>query len=144
MYRIVYISKASFPVSEVALGEFLRRWRANNERDNITGILLYSAQEQRFMQLIEGEQEAIFTLFRHIERDYRHCRLLKLADGPIGQRSFTSWLMGFQVLTTTAFTQLAGFLDPDGDDWQQALPEEDALVRELLQAFMVKQSPGLP
>lgn len=145
MYHIVYSSKATFPVSEAVLGELLQRWRANNERDNITGILLYSEQEQRFLQLIEGEQEVIFTLYRHIERDYRHCRLLKLADGPIAQRSFASWRMGFQVLNTAAFTQLAGFMDLDRDDVELAVYEkEDQFVRDLLLAFTVEQSQRLP
>lgn len=136
MYHVVYISSATFPVSETELETFLQRWRCNNERDNVTGMLLYSEREGRFIQVIEGEQTAILTLFHKIEHDLRHRSLQKLADGPILQRNFTSWLMGFKVLTTAAFTQFASYIDPASPVLQQVLANtNDALIRQLLEAF---------
>jgi len=141
MYRIIYISEATVPVGEYELESFLRRWRHNNERDGITGILLYSDSEARFMQLIEGEKKAIQALFRHIEQDFRHCSLLKLADGPVPQRSFRSWLMGFCVVSVEAFRKLAGYIEPNTAAFQQALAQtQEPLIRELLLHFPTQQA----
>jgi hypothetical protein len=144
MYHIVYISSATAPVSEAELEAYLQRWRQNNERDGITGLLLYSQPEQRFMQLIEGEEEPLRRLFALILQDHRHRDLLKLADGPIAQRAFRDWLMGFEVLSTAAFTQLAGYVDPESAAFQQALQaSQDELLHELLGQFLSQRSPGL-
>lgn len=143
MYHIVYVSTATLPVTELELARFLQRWWANNARDGVTGILLYSEKEGRFMQVIEGEQAAIRTLFAQIERDYRHRDLIKLADGPIPARNFTAWLMGFKVLTTAAFAQLAGYVDPTSPDFQLALATtHDALIGHLLETFSAEPTPG--
>jgi len=143
MHHIVYISTASLPVTELDLERFLRAWCHNNARDGVTGILLYSEDEGRFMQVIEGEKAAILTLFAKIERDYLHRNLVKLADGPIPRRNFTAWLMGFKVLTTAAFAQLAGYVDPTGPDFQVALATtHDALIRHLLDTFTTETAPG--
>jgi len=144
MYRIIYISEATVPVGEYELESFLLRWRHNNERDGITGILLYSDSEGRFMQIIEGEKKAIQTLFHHIERDNRHCNLLKLADGPILQRSFCSWLMGFRVVSVKAFEELSGYIEPDTPLFQELLAQmQEPLLRELLLYFPTQPAHGL-
>jgi len=141
MYRIIYISQATVPVGEYELESFLRRWYHNNEQDGITGILLYSDSEARFMQLIEGEKTVIRALFHHIEQDSRHCHLLKLADGPIAQRSFSSWLMGFRVVTVEEFKELTGYIEPDTPLFQQVLAQtQEPLVRELLLYFSAEKS----
>ncbi|MDF7815180.1 BLUF domain-containing protein [Hymenobacter sp. YC55] len=141
MYHIVYISKATLPVSETALGQMLTRWRANNERANVTGILLYSEHEQRFMQLIEGDPAELVPLFAMIEQDHRHRDLLKLADGLIPARAFTSWLMGFSVARVASFRQLAGYIDPHSAAFQQALQRsQDPLIHELLTTFFSESS----
>lgn len=142
MHHIVYTSTATIPVSETDLETFLARWCDNNARDGVTGILLYSEAEGKFMQVIEGEQAAIRALFGKILHDHRHRGLLKLADGPIPRRSFTSWFMGFKVLTAAAFTQLAGYVDPASPDFPRALATtHDALIRHLLENF-AEEVPG--
>ncbi|RPD49582.1 BLUF domain-containing protein [Hymenobacter sediminis] len=144
MQHIVYISAATLPVTEADLQTYLRQWRQNNERDGITGVLLYSEQEQRFMQLIEGEEEPLRRLFKLIQQDHRHRDLLILADGPIPARAFSSWLMGFQVLSTEAFGQLAGYIDPQSETFHQALQgSQDELIRDLLASFSSERSHGL-
>ena len=136
MYHIVYISTATLPVNEADLERFLARWCVNNARDGVTGLLLYSSYEARFIQVIEGKKSDILALFAKIEKDPRHRDLLKLADGPIPHRHFTAWLMGFKVLTAAAFAQLAGYVDPTSPDFQRALTATpDILIRHLLESF---------
>ncbi|SNR95636.1 BLUF domain-containing protein [Hymenobacter mucosus] len=144
MHHIVYVSSATVPMPEAELEAYLQRWRANNERDNITGVLLYSQHEQRFMQLVEGQEEDLHRLLELIEKDQRHHNLLKLSDGPIPARAFRSWLMGFKVLDTAIFNQLTGYIDPESKAYQQALQgSQDELIHSLLAHFPSEQSPEL-
>jgi len=141
MHQIVYISEATTPVSETLLLEYLHHWGESNARAGVTGILLYSQQEHRFMQLIEGEQAIIQQLFNKIEQDIRHGSVLKLADGPIAQRHFSAWLMGFPVVSAAAFKQLAGYLNPTGPAFKRALATtHDDLVRALLASFVTEHA----
>ena len=136
MYHVIYVSSATVPVAEADLERFLTRWQHNNALHGVTGILLYSEIEARFMQVIEGEQTVIQALFAKIKQDYRHHDILTLADGPISRRNFTAWLMGFRVLSATDFAQLAGYVNPDSTDFQRALADNrDAFMHHLLEAF---------
>jgi len=143
MHQIVYVSTATVPVSEADLERLLQRWAQNNVRDGITGLLLYAESDGRFMQVIEGEEVVLRTLFALIEQDYRHRDLLKLADGPIARRHFTSWLMGFNVHSTAVFAQIPGYVEPGSAAFQQALATtSDALIRTLLDTFLARHAPG--
>jgi hypothetical protein len=136
MRHIVYTSTTALPVTETDLQWLLPHWRSNNARDGITGLLLYSEEEGRFMQVIEGEEPALRALFAHIERDYRHRDLLKLADGPIARRNFTTWTMGFKAIVPAVFAQVVGYIDPTSPGFAQALATtDDALIRHLLATF---------
>jgi hypothetical protein len=137
MHHIVYVSTATLPITEADLSGFLERWCENNARDGVTGLLLYAASGERFIQVIEGEEAPLRTLFGKIQQDYRHRDLVKLADGAIPGRHFTAWLMGFKVLTTEAFAQLAGYVEPASPHFQAALATtHDPLVRHLLDNFL--------
>ncbi|WP_262510240.1 BLUF domain-containing protein [Hymenobacter sediminis] len=138
------MSSATAPLTEAELEVLLQRWRQNNERDGITGLLLYSQPEQRFMQLIEGEEKPLRQLFALILKDHRHRNLLTLSDGPIPARAFQDWLMGFEVVSTAAFSQLAGYIDPQSAAFQHALRgSQDALIHDLLASFSSEQSSGV-
>jgi hypothetical protein len=110
MHQIVYMSTASWSMSEVELGELLRQARQGNEQRGITGALVYG--NGQFMQIMEGEQAALETLYAHLGQDRRHKSLFKLADRAIPARRFAEWSMGFQVVSSAAFEQLLGYVTP--------------------------------
>ena len=58
------------PMSNDALKELLHVSRANNERNRITGMLLY--KNGHFMQVIEGEEARVTELMNIIKKDIRH------------------------------------------------------------------------
>jgi hypothetical protein len=87
----MYISKATVAVPEKELKEMLAQWRKNNEKEDITGMLLYSGDH--FVQLIEGPVENLKKLFHKISQDYHHTSIIKLADGKITHRLFADWTM---------------------------------------------------
>ena len=87
------VSSAAKPFSKTDLLDLLVKAREKNARLGITGILLY--KDGNFMQLIEGEEQAVQDLIHLIEYDTRHRGLLILSRNTIAQRSFPEWSMGF-------------------------------------------------
>ena len=94
MRRIVYLSTASTLMSDNDLMALLRRSRENNLRVEVTGLLLYSGGN--FIQLLEGESDAVGKVYARIEQDPRHHGCLQMLDAPASQRLFPNWAMGFR------------------------------------------------
>ncbi len=93
--ELVYSSVATKQdMGEADLESLLATSRAYNLRAGITGILLFHRRE--FLQLIEGEQEVVNSLYYdRIASDRRHRSLLVCWEAPVAQRSFADWSMGF-------------------------------------------------
>jgi hypothetical protein len=96
-YRLVYYSRnmttgdADAVAAEV--DDILATSRANNERDEITGALLFNAG--CFAQVLEGPLDVVEAAFERIQQDDRHSEVSLLAMEPIIERSFPNWAMGF-------------------------------------------------
>jgi len=67
--------------------------RSNNARQSITGVLLFD--KFRFLQILEGEPETIYTLYGKIENDPRHKSVELLHEQLITKCSFQVWKMGY-------------------------------------------------
>ncbi len=93
LFRLIYVSQAVQSLDARALLELFREARAKNEADEISGVLLYRANE--FMQAIEGPEAAVRHLFERIAEDPRHTAITVLVQGTIAHREFTDWTMGF-------------------------------------------------
>ena len=74
------------------LRQVLNTSRTNNQRDHLTGFLLFDARW--FVQILEGETEQVWTTYRRIELDRRHADLVILAKRDVKTRSFPEWSMG--------------------------------------------------
>ena len=105
-YELVYTSAAVRPFSAADLADLLKVARVNNERAQVSGILLY--HEGSFMQVLEGEQAQVRQVYEHVGRDKRHWRLSVLREGPIAQLGFAAWSMGFVTLDARLVSGLAG------------------------------------
>jgi len=96
-YRLVYYSRnlttceADTFAEEV--NDILATSRANNERDGITGALMFNAG--CFAQVLEGPLDVVELAFERIQQDDRHSEVSLLAMEPIEARSFPNWAMGF-------------------------------------------------
>lgn len=144
MHHIVYTSTAVQPITEVDLEDILLGCRRNNERHQVTGLLLYSDEASGFMQVLEGKKEVLHNLYTRIERDCRHRNLVKLADGPSQQRNFSTWSMGFKRVSGGVFTQLAGYVEPQSPAFAQALAgTHDELIRQMLELFASEQTAAM-
>jgi len=109
LLSIAYVSVATTPMSDGAIASLLTNARANNARDGITGALLY--HRDRFIQIIEGEDDTVQTRFAAIAGDPRHRNVQKMRERVIGVRQFPQWTMGFRAASDESLKQLDGFED---------------------------------
>ena len=94
----IYFSKSTEFFNESSLPILLEQWRDYNTKANITGILLYVRGS--FIQVLEGEAQAVETLFNHIQTDPRHTDVIRVMNRPIVQRLFPDWTMGYEIVTS--------------------------------------------
>jgi len=92
--RLIYASQATTDFSPEQLVDLLATSRSNNDRDGLSGMLLYSSQS--FLQLLEGDDEVLRSAFDRISADDRHenVRILMQAEAP--GPMFPDWNMGFE------------------------------------------------
>jgi hypothetical protein len=97
IYRLVYYSRNlttdDTDTFAAEVSDILSTSRANNERDGITGALMFNAG--CFAQVLEGPLDVVEVAFERIQQDDRHSEVSLLAMEPITKRSFPNWAMGF-------------------------------------------------
>jgi hypothetical protein len=98
--RLVYHSENHLgPFSGKMIGDLnsiLDASNRNNERDGITGALLFDTLW--FVQILEGEREAVSATLCRIMGDERHDAVTIMECGPIAARQFGNWWMGLGML----------------------------------------------
>ncbi len=107
VHFLIYVSFATGDLREPELTEILRKSRENNERDSLTGMLLY--KDRRFMQVLEGEEAKVRTTYERILKDSRHRDVITLLEGELPERDFPDWSMGFKSLDDQTARSLPGF-----------------------------------
>src|ERR1700744_3505221 len=110
MYYIIYLSAGTTWFNEDQLKEILTVSNVNNTRDNITGLLLYG--DGTFMQLLEGDENNVKAAFQKISLDKRHSGIATIASGPITERNFPQWAMGFKSVNSTMMEPYKGYFNP--------------------------------
>jgi hypothetical protein len=94
MLQIVYISTARKPLSEAELNGVLAVSRRNNQAQGITGLLV--AGGKRFLQALEGPEEAVAAAFERIKADPRHFAVVPLSMRQVEAREFGNWAMAHE------------------------------------------------
>ena len=93
LVELSYLSEAVSDMSFLGLMRLLESARAFNQKNGITGILLYD--NQQFGQIIEGEYANVMKAWKRIQEDKRHHRIELLEIREISERSFPEWLLRF-------------------------------------------------
>lgn len=88
--QIIYRSQP-FGFDDSMLGGILVQARRNNRRDGLTGALIVRAD--LYLQLLEGEAEAVDTTFSRIAGDNRHLQVTLISRDECPTRLFPDWLM---------------------------------------------------
>ncbi|WP_269586082.1 BLUF domain-containing protein [Roseibium sp. Sym1] len=89
---LIYASRAR-NIDEDALRVILEKARKNNERLDVTGVLLFNSSY--FLQCLEGGRESVNFLYRTILRDDRHDDPAILDYRTIDCRKFEKWRMAY-------------------------------------------------
>ena len=131
MLSIAYVSVATSPMTEDDIAAVLLKSRANNRRDGITGALLY--HRDRFVQIIEGPDEVVRARFEVISADPRHRSVQIMEEGPIFERRFPEWTMGFREKVSVSATQLAGYENFFGRRGAERLKHAENEAQQLLE-----------
>ena len=90
MRQLLYISTAT-PGAAIDLTGILATSLRNNGRAGVTGLLW--TDERRFLQVLEGQDEAVQTALGRIKIDTRHRGIVVLQDRSIAIREFGAWEM---------------------------------------------------
>lgn len=141
LYQLLYQSEALLPFDTPELLALLHQSRTHNAAHDITGLLLYTS-DGRFLQLLEGEQAAVHTLYyQRIARDPRHfsCRVLR--EGPCQERTFGAWAMGFRPAPGQDFRQWPGYVVPDDPTQLMPRPHTQLEFIALLLDFFNEHEP---
>jgi RecJ-like exonuclease len=98
-FAICYVSTAASGISDDEIEDLLKLSSTNNNRDQITGILLFS--NGNFFQVLEGEKQVITEVFEKIKQDRRHRNLISIFKKEIENYQFTTYEEEFLSLDTT-------------------------------------------
>ena len=129
-FCLIYLSSSN-DLSASDLSALAIKSQENNRSLGITGILLYC--NGSIIQVLEGKQEKVNSLYQTILRDPRHKQVTKLYSGQIEKRSFPDWLMGYRTLTENEITGLQEELPFIKNPYLQLGPEN--IVVSLVRTF---------
>jgi hypothetical protein len=92
LVRLLYVSRATQPLSGGMLDKILEQSRAKNPQAGITGLLCF--RDDIFIQVIEGGRDGVNDIYNVIVHDARHKDVRLLSYEEIGERRFSNWVMG--------------------------------------------------
>ncbi|MDD1449918.1 BLUF domain-containing protein [Sphingomonas sp. H160509] len=91
MHRLIYTSKSLIGSNLAELDVIVRQASRLNEAAGLTGMLW--ADEDRFVQVLEGDHDIVARTVRRIRADPRHEDMEMLCDRSVVQRMFGTWSM---------------------------------------------------
>ncbi len=106
LYMLIYTSLLALDASPSCVTDIVRKSRINNERDEITGILIFDGMA--FCQYLEGSAAAVGALMKRILADCRHTDLTILLEGSARlPRRFDGWSMAYGLARIEILTNIA-------------------------------------
>ena len=94
LVRLMYASRAAANLDHEEVAAILRKSRASNARDGVTGALCMCNNGRLFMQVLEGGRNAVSKCYNRIVADPRHSDVTLLQFEEIDERRFAGWAMG--------------------------------------------------
>lgn len=119
---VAYTSRARLDLGEDDLRQIHEKARHLNALDGISGLLVFDGA--RFLQIIEGSEEAIDNLVERLRHDPRHSAFEIRDERLVNSRSFPDWSMELVRVS-------AGYLKGRSEIASLLPPATSAQVREL-------------
>ena len=92
LIRLIYTSRATVPFDDSEIESLLVKSRRTNYDAAITGVLSFS--HGCFLQVLEGPESGVLTLYSRILNDTRHRECVIISIQLIRTRLFPNWSMG--------------------------------------------------
>lgn len=96
IHQLVYSSSATQDFWPDDLFRLVEKARQKNAQRSVTGMLLF--REGQFLQLLEGPEREVKSVFELVKRDPRHEAIKIILSEPTAARQFPDWTMGFERL----------------------------------------------
>jgi hypothetical protein len=113
MHYMIYVSQAKKPMDAAELELLLSQSRQWNTGRGLTGLLIYRFSTENetghFIQVLEGDESEVRSLFDKIKHDKRHHTVLTFGSGALESRMFKDWAMGFKNVDDALFSRLPGY-----------------------------------
>jgi hypothetical protein len=109
MIHLIYVSKAVEEMSDEDLLFLLEQSRSRNQKQHITGMLLYL--NGTFIQVLEGAEKDVNEIYDAIVKDVRNTGNIVIKKEEISERTFPDWTMGFKHLTRDTTVNVAGYTE---------------------------------
>lgn len=93
MRRLVYVSLSRVGTDDDEIRGIAQVSLARNSQHGVTGFLYYD--EEIFLQVLEGMEEDVESIYASIRRDARHEEVVTLGSERTEGRQFGGWSMGF-------------------------------------------------
>lgn len=139
LVRLIYASRVQPNVSPTALRDILATSQKNNERDGITGALVFTGAV--FLQCLEGDRAMVNKTYHRIVPDDRHGDPQILALEEIVERDFSDWSMGYLPYTQQNRHRFLRY-SPNAtfDPFQCSAAALAEMLRELVQSAKLMQN----
>lgn len=134
MHFLVYLSSASNLFTDQELVDILTKSRINNSKLGITGLLLYN--EGNIIQVLEGEKQAVQSLYNIISQDRRHSGLITMLKGESLERNFPEWSMGFKSVSSEDWIPFAGFFTLKKSELLKKVNSESVPIMIVIKSFL--------
>lgn len=90
---MIYRSTGSDSLKESDVLDILRSSQTRNQRDRVSGLLIYQAPQ--FVQMIEGPEAEVRSLYDRISNDPRHTDIELIIRQEVEQAAMPTWAMGY-------------------------------------------------
>jgi hypothetical protein len=94
MLQIAYISTAKSNVDQALLDSILSVSRRNNAVAGVSGLLVSGGR--RFLQVLEGPDQAVLTTYARIQADPRHRGFVLITCQSVTEPAFGDWSMAYR------------------------------------------------
>ena len=93
LHEIIYVSTLADGAPVRVVADIATQSRSHNQQSQITGLLVFDGLH--FCQQLEGSAQELAVIMARIEGDPRHCNVEIIHQGPLEQRRFKRFSLGY-------------------------------------------------
>jgi hypothetical protein len=93
LHEILYVSVIAPDAPLSIIADIAAKSRSANQKLDITGLLIFDGM--RFCQQLEGNRKEVLTLTERIRQDPRHTNVEIIHHGPLAERRFRRFSLGY-------------------------------------------------